>query len=129
MSESKKNTPIRLVIVDDAPFIREILRKLALNSGMNVVGEADNGLDGIRIIEEHKPDVVLMDIVMPKKNGIDTTKYVLKKNPKLRVIACSTATHEKVIAEAINAGCCDYITKPFEGREVIKAIHKAMKEL
>lgn len=127
MKNFDPTSPIQIVIVDDTPFIRNILKELIFRTeGMEVIGEAENGLEALSVIKEKKPQVVTMDIVMPEKNGIDTTKELLRELPETRVIACSTASHEKVISAAINAGCCDYITKPFTSEDMIQAIRRAV---
>lgn len=127
MGSKEKSKEIRLFIVDDTPFIREIIKNIASSAGILVVGEADNGLDALPLIADQMPDVILMDIVMPKKNGIETTKAVLKENPHIKIIACSSAKHEKIISEAINAGCVDYITKPFTKETILEAINQSLE--
>ena len=116
---------IKLVIVDDAPFIREALRAIALKGGFEFIGEAANGEEAVQVILKKNPDIVLMDLVLPKKNGIEVVKEVLEKNPKIKIIACSTETQDSMLIEAIEAGCVAFITKPFESDKVIKTINDA----
>ena len=117
-----------LVVVDDAPFIQEVVREICSKSNIEVIGDAEDGEEAIRVIRAKKPDVVLMDIVMPKKSGIEATKEILEFMPELKIIACSTIDSENVIMNAIEAGCCDYIIKPFRGEDLIKSINKVFEE-
>lgn len=116
---------IKLVIVDDAPFIREVLRHTLQSSGMEVVGEARDGAEAVEVVTKTRPQVVLMDIVMPVKSGIEATVEILKKLPKTRIVACSTVDQSSMVMRALEAGCCHYITKPFTADEIIKAVHTA----
>jgi YesN/AraC family two-component response regulator len=118
---------IKLVIVDDAPFIREVLKHVFATSDVAVVAEASDGVEAIEIVRIHKPDVVLMDIVMPKKSGIEATIEILKELPKTRIIACSTIDQNTMVMRALEAGCCNYLTKPFKAEDVIRAVQTAMQ--
>lgn len=126
---SPSSDTIEVVLVDDTPFIRQILRKLISEAeGMRVTGEAENGLEALLVVREKKPHVVIMDIVMPEKNGIEATREILQEFPEIHVIACSTARHEKIISEAINAGCSDYIFKPFKREDILKSIRQSVQK-
>src|ERR1039458_3178879 len=103
----------RFIIVDDAAFIREVLIQLVLKSGGEVIGEADNGEDAVALVLEKNPDIVIMDIVMPIKSGIQATQEILAKRPNIKILACSTEGSEAMIFRALEAGCIDFITKPF----------------
>lgn len=113
------------MIVDDAPFIREVLRHTLQSSGMVVVGEARDGAEAVEIVLKTRPQVVLMDIVMPVKSGIEATTEILKKLPDTKIVACSTVDQSSMVMRALEAGCCHYITKPFKAEEVIKAVQTA----
>lgn len=115
----------RLVIVDDAPFIREVLRHIFENTEIEVVAEATDGEEAVEMAAKHKPDMMVMDIVMPRKSGIDATLEILKLHPKIKIVACSTVEENAVIMRALDAGCCDYITKPFKAAEVLKVVRRA----
>lgn len=116
---------IRLVVVDDAPFIREVLKNIFASSEIDVVGEAANGLEAVEVVSRLQPQVVLMDIVMPEKSGIEATQEILKKNPGIRIIACSTVDQNTMVLRALDAGCCDYIVKPFKSEDVLKIVRRA----
>jgi two-component system, chemotaxis family, chemotaxis protein CheY len=117
---------IKLVIVDDAPFIREVLRHIFQNTEIDVVGEAFDGEEAVTLIKRVHPDVVLMDIVMPKKSGIEATADVLKILPQTKIIACSTVDQNAMVMRALEAGCCHYLTKPFKADQVLKAVRNAV---
>jgi two-component system chemotaxis response regulator CheY len=120
---------ISIVIVDDAPFILEVYENLLKNSYVQILGSATNGNEAVEIVQKLKPQVVLMDLVMPELNGIEAAKKIIKILPNTKVIACSTLTQEHMIMKALDAGCCDYVTKPFEKQDLLNAIDKAVKNL
>lgn len=117
----------KLVIVDDAPFIREVLKHIFDGSEFTVVGEAADGVQAVEVVLASNPDLVLMDIVMPKRSGIDATVELLKKNPKLKVVACSTVDQNTIVLRALDAGCADYITKPFKADDVLRIVRKVLQ--
>lgn len=121
MSKSTK----RIAIVDDAPFIREILRNIAITQGWEVVGEAENGQDAVQLALKMHPQLILMDLVMPEVNGLEAAKKILAVLPQTKIIACSTVDQENILLRAIENGCCSYVTKPFKKEEVIKAVNQA----
>ncbi len=116
---------IRLVIVDDAPFIREVLKSIFAKTEIEVVAEAVDGEEAIEIVAREKPHVVLMDIVMPRKSGIEAAAAINKDFPSIKIIACSTVDQNSMVMRAIEAGCCNYITKPFKTEDVLKAVRSA----
>jgi two-component system chemotaxis response regulator CheY len=119
---------IKLVLADDAPFIRDILRHIFDSQpGYEVIGEAEDGDQAVQLALGTQPHVVLMDIVMPKKSGIEATQEILRGLPHCRVIACSTIDQEHMVLRALEAGCCSYIVKPFKAEEVLKAVRSAVK--
>lgn len=119
------NMLIKLVIVDDAPFIREVLRHIFAPTEIEVIGEAQDGEEAIYVVNNLLPQVVLMDIVMPKKSGIDAALEISKNHPDIKIIACSTVDQNSMVMRALEAGCCNYITKPFKSEEVLKAVRTA----
>jgi two-component system, chemotaxis family, chemotaxis protein CheY len=118
---------IKLVIVDDAPFIREVLRHIFANTEITVMGEAQDGDEAVAIVLKYRPDVVLMDIVMPRKSGLEATTEILKELPRTRIVACSTVDQNSMVMRALEAGCCNYITKPFKADDVLKAVRAAAR--
>lgn len=116
---------IRLVLVDDAPFIREVLRHIFAKTEIEVVGEAVDGVEAVEVVARVHPHVVLMDIVMPRKSGIEAATEILKEFPNTKIIACSTVDQNSMVMRALEAGCCNYVTKPFKGEDVLKAVRSA----
>ena len=118
---------IRLLIVDDAPFVREIVRHSLALPDIEIIGEAEDGIEAVALAREHKPDVVLMDIVLPKRNGIEATKEILSELPETRVVAFSTNDLESMVLRALEAGCCSYVVKPFRAADLVAAIRQAVQ--
>lgn len=122
--ESRKK--IKLAVADDAPFIREIVKQiLSKDDRVEWVGEAHDGVQAVELSNQLEPDVILMDIVMPKKNGIQAAKEILILQPGMKIIAFSTLDQEDMLLKALEAGCCNYILKPFESHNLIEIIIKS----
>ena len=118
----------KILIVDDAPFIRDVLRHILTRAGHQVVGEAEDGVQAVQMAIELKPDLIIMDIVMPLKGGVQATKEILEQLPKTKVIACSTVDQDTMLMKVMEAGALEYIKKPFHALEVVKIIEKVMGE-
>lgn len=116
----------RVVIADDAAFIREVLGDLIRQGGHTVVGEARDGVEAIQLVRDQQPDLVIMDIIMPKKSGIQAAQEVIQEFPGMRIIACSTEGSEAMILKAMEAGCVDYILKPFKSKEVLELLDRVL---
>lgn len=126
MPESDKS--ITIFIADDHTILREGLSKmLEAESGFRVVGEAENGLKAVSMVEQLKPDVVLMDIAMPILNGIDATRRIKKICPETKVIILSMHSHDRFVNELFRIGASGYLLKNSTGADVIKAIHAALE--
>lgn len=117
----------RVLIVDDASFIREILKNLAMKQGWIIVGEAVDGQEAVDMAVEWNPDIILMDIVMPRFNGIEAAKKINRENPGISIIGLSTMDNEEVMAQAIESGFVSYITKPFTHGSIITAVNEAFR--
>ena len=115
-----------ILIVDDAAFMRMMIKDILTKNGYNVVGEAENGLKAIEKFTELTPDLVLMDITMPELNGIDALKSIKEKNPSASVIMCSAMGQQAMVIEAIQAGAKDFIVKPFQAERVLEAVKKVI---
>jgi two-component system, chemotaxis family, chemotaxis protein CheY len=116
---------LKLLVVDDAPFIREIVKQAVVGSAIELVGEASDGEEAVAMALAKKPDVILMDMIMPRKNGIEATKEILKNNPHAKILAFSTVDQESMVQKAMDAGCCGYLSKPFTADDLLKAINKS----
>lgn len=114
----------RVLIVDDAAFMRMLLKDIITKAGYEVVGEAANGVEAVEKFKELKPDVVTMDITMPEMNGIDAIKKIREFAPDAKIIVCSAMGQQAMVVEAIQAGAKDFIVKPFQHSRVIEALQK-----
>src|SRR5713101_7787174 len=118
--------PKRVLIVDDALFMRNTLRDIFSAAGFTVAGEADDGVQAVNLFRELKPDLVTMDIVMPYKSGIDATREIVQLDPGAMVIMCSVLGQESLVTEAIEAGASDYIVKPFRRKDALAVVMKVL---
>jgi two-component system chemotaxis response regulator CheY len=115
-----------ILIVDDAAFMRMMLKDILIKGGHNVVGEAANGLEAIVQYGKLKPDLVTMDITMPEMEGIEALKRIKADDPKARIIMCSAMGQQGMVVQAIQAGAIDFVVKPFQGDRVLEAVTKAL---
>ena len=118
---------IRLLIVDDAPFMRRSLSKLAEERGWKVVGEAANGKEAVDQYIAIKPDIVTMDITMPEMDGIEAVKAIMALDPKARIVMCTALGQQDMVVDAVRAGAKDFIVKPFKKERVFAAIEEVFK--
>ncbi|MED4402612.1 response regulator [Metabacillus fastidiosus] len=116
----------RILIVDDAKFMRMTLSNILNKGSYEVVGEAQNGMEAVEMYEELKPDLVTMDVTMPEKNGVEALKEIKEKFPDAKIIMCSAIGQQKMVVEAIEAGAKDFIVKPFDESRVIEAITRVL---
>lgn len=117
----------RIMVVDDASFMRRLLRQLLTENGHEVVAEASNGEEALRKYEQYKPDLVTMDITMPDKDGIEGVKRILAFDPTARIVMCSAMGQQAMVVEAIKAGAKDFIVKPFDSKRVIDVINRVLR--
>jgi len=113
---------IDVLIADDLKFIKLVLRELVEKAGFRVVGEASNGQEAVELYQNERPDVVLMDITMPKMDGLTALKQILKLDPGAKVIMCSALGQQTLIVQALQLGAKDFIVKPFREERVVAAI-------
>lgn len=118
---------VRILIADDALFMRNMLRDIFVRAGFEVVGEAANGIEAVEKYQELQPDLVTMDIVMPLKSGIEALQQITRENPDARVVMCSALGQEALIIEAVQAGAKDFIVKPFKEERVLDVVRRVTK--
>lgn len=116
----------RILISDDAAFMRMMLKDILTKNGYEVVGEAENGLRAVDKYKELSPDLVLMDITMPEMNGIDAVKAIKQLDPNAKVIMCSAMGQQAMVVESIQAGAKDFIVKPFQADRIVEALKKVL---
>ena len=115
-----------ILICDDAAFMRMMIKDILTKNGYNVAGEAENGQIAVDKYLEVKPDLVMMDITMPEKNGIEALKEIKQKDSSANVIMCSAMGQQAMVIESIQAGAKDFIVKPFQADRVLEAVRKAV---
>jgi two-component system chemotaxis response regulator CheY len=115
-----------VLIVDDAVFMRNMIRELLAGAGFDVVGEAANGVEAVERWRELRPDVTTMDIVMPFRSGIEATREIVEFEPGAVVVMCSALGQESLVMEAIEAGASDFIVKPFKPEEVLGVVRRVL---
>jgi two-component system chemotaxis response regulator CheY len=117
---------IKVLIVDDAAFMRMMIKDILTKNGFEVVGEAENGAKAVEKYQELRPDLTTMDITMPEMDGISAVKQIKKIDPNAKVIMCSAMGQQAMVIEAIQSGARDFIVKPFQPDRVLEAIRKAV---
>lgn len=114
------------LIVEDSGFMRNLLREILEGIDVEVMSEATNGVEAIEEYDRHKPDLVMMDIVMPEKNGIEATEAIKAKDAEATVIMCTSVGQREKMKAAVRAGADGYITKPFQEESVVQAIDETL---
>lgn len=114
----------RLMLVDDSDFSRAKLRALLTQHGFNVVAEAPNATEALKLVKEKKPHLVLVDVVMPEISGIELTEKILSSFSGVGVIIVSSLTQEQVVMQAIAAGASDFIPKPIDSNQLVESVAK-----
>ncbi len=117
---------IRFAVVDDAAFLRELLKSILTSQGHICVGEAANGEEAIQLIERTLPDLVMLDIVMPGRTGIETAKALKEIYPDLKIVGCSTIDEPHLVEKAYDAGFDAYVLKPFTKDQIIQAVNQSL---
>ncbi|AFK22137.1 response regulator [Pyrococcus sp. ST04] len=116
----------RILIVDDAAFMRMLLKKILTQAGHQVVGEASNGKEAVEKYKQLKPDLVTMDIVMPEMDGITAVKEIMKIDPNAKIIMITAVGQEAKVMEALKSGAKGYIVKPFQAQKVIEEVNRVL---
>ncbi|AEF17352.1 MULTISPECIES: response regulator [Thermoanaerobacterium] len=117
----------KIMIVDDAAFMRMMIKDIITKNNLGTVIEAEDGSVAVEKYNQEKPDLVLMDITMPEMDGIQAVKQIVKKDPNAKVVMCSAMGQQAMVIEAIQAGAKDFIVKPFQPDRVIEAVKKMLK--
>jgi len=116
----------RVLVVDDAAFMRKLVTDALTKGGHEVVGEAGNGVEAVARFQELKPDLVTLDITMPEKDGLAALQDIMFLDPGARVIMCSALGQESKVLESIRIGAKDFVVKPFQPDRVIGAVEQAL---
>ncbi|KIH77789.1 two-component system, chemotaxis family, response regulator CheY [Geoalkalibacter ferrihydriticus] len=113
---------LKILIVDDALFMRNLLRGVLEGGGHQVVGEAGDGAAAVQSYRDLRPDLVMMDIVMPDKTGIQALREIMAEDPAARVVICSALGQDALVMEAVQGGARDFIVKPFKDAQVLEVV-------
>ena len=117
---------VTFLIVDDAIFMRTVIKKILTDANFTVLGEAGNGLQAIEMAKQLQPDIMTLDITMPELDGIGAIEKILEVSPNTKIIMCSAVGQHHKVVESIQKGAKDFIVKPFEKTRVLQAIYNVM---
>ena len=118
----------RILVADDASFMRQIIREILESEGHEVVAEASDGVQAVEAWKKHQPDLVTMDIVMPRRSGIDAVRAIIAIDASARIVMCSALGQETLVAEALQAGARDFIVKPFKPDAVLATLRRVLEK-
>ena len=116
----------KILIVDDTLFMRTLLKNILFSGGHTIIGEAGDGVEAIAKYKELKPDLVTMDVVMPKMNGIEALKSIKALDPAARVVMCTAVGQEQMVKLAIKTGAKGYIVKPLQAPKVLEEVKNVL---
>jgi two-component system chemotaxis response regulator CheY len=116
----------RVLVVDDAIFMRRMISEILEENGMEIAGESDTGSDAIECYKKLKPDLVTMDIIMPEMNGIDAVREIIALDSQAKIVMCSALGQQALVQDAIAAGAKDFLIKPFNPSRVIEVVTKVL---
>lgn len=116
----------RILICDDAQFMRTMLAEILEQAGFEIAGQAETGREAVQLYAELKPDLVTMDIIMPDMGGIDAVRDILREHPGANIVMCSAMGQQNLVIEAIQAGARDFVVKPFQPSRVLEAVQRVL---
>ena len=116
-----------ILVVDDAAFMRMMIKNILNDNGFEVIGEAEDGSQAVKMYQELKPDLITMDITMPDMDGIEAVKKILSIDQQAKIIMCSAMGQKTMVIEAIEAGAKDFIVKPFDADRVVESVNNVFK--
>ena len=116
----------RVLVVDDAAFMRKLLTDALVSGGHEVVGEAGNGIEAVARWQELRPELTTLDITMPEKDGLSALAEIMAIDPSAKIIMCSALGQEAKVLEAVRLGAKDFVVKPFQPPRVLEAVDKAL---
>lgn len=119
----------KVLIIDDASFMRTLLKDIIKSNGLSEnILEADNGVDGVKQYQQHKPDLVTLDVNMPRADGIQTLRAIMKINPLAKVIMVTSLDQKEIVQDSMKLGARDFIVKPFDRSNVPITLNKVMRQ-
>jgi two-component system chemotaxis response regulator CheY len=124
--ERRATVKPKVLIVDDAIFMRRMIGDILQENDFEVIGEADTGSSAMKRFKELKPDLVTMDIIMPEMNGIEAVKGIISEDPQAKIIMCSALGQQALVKDALEAGAKDFLIKPFNPSRVVEVVNKVL---
>jgi len=118
---------VTVMIADDSRYLRLLIKTVVKKMGYQVIAEADTGKDAINLYKQFKPDLITMDVVMPKLNGLQAIKAIKPMNPDVKIIVVTALGHEPLVNQALKLGANDCIVKPFSTEQLVNTIERVMK--
>lgn len=118
----------RILVVDDASFMRMMIREIVEEEGYEVVGEATDGVEAMDLFHELHPDIVTMDIVMPRRSGIDAVRGIIEVDSSAKIVMCSALGQETLVKESLEAGALNFIVKPFKPDDVLETLRQTLEK-
>ncbi len=116
----------RVLIVDDAIFMRRMISDILKKEGFEICGEAGSGTQAVQMYRELQPDLVTMDIIMPDMSGIDAVREIIKEFPNAKILMVSAMGQQSLVVEAIQAGAKDFVVKPFQPSRVLESVNRVL---
>lgn len=116
----------KILVVDDATFMRQMIKGILTEMGCEVVGEAKDGAEAVERYDELKPDLVTLDLIMPNRSGLEALREIRSKDPEAKVVVVSAVDQRESLIEAMKLGAADYVVKPFERDRVVGAIERVL---
>ncbi len=116
----------KILLVDDAGFMRKMVQTHLSKAGYSDFIEGSDGLEAVASFEQHKPDLVIMDITMPNMDGIQALREIKSKHPDAKIVMCSAMGQEAMVMEAIKLGALDFIVKPFKQERIVQTVSKIL---
>ena len=117
-----------ILVVDDVAFVRKTISDILTKAHYKVVGEASDGEQAIAMYAQFRPDLVTMDVVMPKLSGIEAARKIIKQDKDAKIVFVSAMGQENLVMEAINVGARDYIVKPFNATDLLRTVERAFSD-
>ena len=118
----------RILVADDASFMRMMIRESVEEEGYEVVGEATDGVEAMDLFHELHPDIVTMDIVMPRRSGIDAVRGIIEVDSSAKIVMCSALGQETLVKESLEAGALNFIVKPFKPDDVLETLRQTLEK-
>lgn len=116
----------RVLVVDDAAFMRMMLTNMLTKGGHEVVGQAENGKQALEMYSSLLPDLVTLDITMPEMDGLEALKLIMEKDPNAKIVMCSAMGQQAMVLDAVKSGAKDFIVKPFEDSKILETVAKVV---